>query len=321
MPQLGFGRFTLKTPEDIRRLPNFVPDFDRSCDLIERVETMYSVKPMMRCALCRQHQLHYDGAVVALRSGKRTALGVDCASRFDSTFGDKLRDYQDSVLRPQLIERLRDRKNFAAQRLPRARALKGEVQQVIELRSAFKELFPLASQMLARRATNDDAKVTAAKERSAASREDAEALGGQRAGDALRYEQIVVAEIRGLALFDPSRAPATNASQVGSELEQLADVSLENIALSALQELDRIQSNCDENLANIERWHTTIREFFTAQNFAAIAKDPAAGKEAKKLATLRPDHLPRLLEASKQPPGNIVKPGIRTHRGWSKRAA
>ena len=320
-PPLGFSRLTLKTPEDIRRLPNFVPDLDHSTDVIERVETIYYVKPMMRCALCRQHQRHNEGAVVALVGGKRTALGVDCASRFDSTFGEKLRDYQDRVLRPELIERLRDRKAFAAQRLPRARDLQGKMQQFIEWRTAFKRLFPLASQLLSRRAAKDDAKITVAVERSAASREDAEALGGQRAGDALRYEQVVVAEIRGLPFFDPSRAPAMNASQVCSELERLTDMPLENIALSELQELDRIQTNCDENLASIDRWHATIREFFSAQNFAAIAKDPAVGKEAKMLATLEPDQLQRLFDASQQPPSKEVKPRLRTHRGWNRRAA
>ncbi len=281
-------RYNIKSEEDLKKIPNYRFDIDHKREPLKLVIQRYYVTPMIKCGLTGCHKWHNEGYLVELENGFLTNVGHVCGGHFGDRFEAERIRYLDSVLRPQLLQTIREGKI-------RLESLKSQIETISysasllsARKSEFKKRFPKISSELHRRAFNNDLVVSEDVARTSSEIEDMMAANPYQSRDALRYRQVEKGRIAGLQIFTVNVREKINV-ELSSKSQTISalDFDTSHIKTDDLIQWESWIKTLDDRLAEATDFISKAQKFFTEENYQLIASLPSPADESFLLKQLK----------------------------------
>lgn len=234
----------------------------------------------MPCGFRGRHP-HKNGAVVRLVDGAITNLGHDCGRKeFGAAYDNAAGHYVADVLRPRL-QAGREAVQIAQ---PRLRALLTRAVAAGNERRDFIEAFPqLTRRLKERSASNDGDRIYKPRQRTEQEIENLLALNPRLRRDEIKYEQVQIGVIDGLAAW--SSGERVNLSKLETDAAQFLQMPLANASLETMSTWASWLDAFAANLERAEQQITTNERFFALQNVRRLALITEDEKQKAALAT------------------------------------
>lgn len=112
---LSKGRYSIKSAADLQKIHGYKYGIDPVREPLKKILQLYHVPPKLQCGLSGCHSWHIDGYLVELENGSLTNVGHICGTGFGDKFEAERTQYLDTILRPQLLQAVREGKQDSSQ--------------------------------------------------------------------------------------------------------------------------------------------------------------------------------------------------------------
>lgn len=281
-------RYVIKSAADLLKIDDFQSDIDPNVEPLKRIVQNYYVTPTIQCGLSNCHRWHNEGYLVELESGALTNVGHICGDHFGEKFATERHYYQESILKPQLLQALREGKRKLHLIHESINQLASTAIILSERKSEFRKRFPGISKELIRRASNSHAIVTKSIERSGDEIEDLIASNPHQNRQSLRFQEIEIGRIAGLELFAYNlREKIVQELTDKAHKLVLLDVGIQALSFDTLIRWEGWLKIFDEKLIEANNIVENANKFFNDDNYKLIASLPGLSSESVALKILK----------------------------------
>lgn len=247
-------------------LPGHQRDIDPVLRPLQKLLWHYSLREMMPCGLKGRHP-HKTGVVVRLVDGGITNLGHDCGKKeFGAAYDNAAGHYVADVLRP----RLQLGREAVQLSQPSLRALLTRAVAAGNERRDFNEAFPqLTRRLKERSASNNGDRIYKPRERTEQEIENLLALNPRSRRDEVRYEQVQIGVIDGLAAW--SGGERVNLAKLETDAVQFLQMPLANASFETMSTWASWLDAFAANLSRADQQVITNERFFARQNVRKLA--------------------------------------------------
>ncbi|WP_334186793.1 hypothetical protein [Noviherbaspirillum sp.] len=273
----------LKTPADIRNLPQYVDSIPRDKTLINRVIDYYFVKPRIKCSLCGTP--HNDGYIVELTDGQKTNIGNVCGASIEN-FERERDKFNEHIRRPLLTKKVSEATTKIAMLQWQLEEMRHKADALLSKRNAFAARFPIVYQDLVRRAGENRRDVYESVQRSKEAIDDALAANPYQSHESLRIEEKFRGTIAGYKFLSVDWSFEHGIRKVFHDTPKFLDIQPQKLEI---QELNR-WANWSDDYGNLVRTVAVAiqdgEQFLTKQNFELFAFLPPSSDIQQRLRAL-----------------------------------
>lgn len=260
----------LRTPEDIEKLPGYIPKVDPEANPLNRILEHYYIRPFeIKCGLCGK--VHMDGCIVELADLKITNIGHICGAKFGERFQQERTKNYENVYKTRLIQTITQAQaRLAADqfKLHAASLLAGDHGR---RNDDFEKMFPGLPATLRRRAFGNISKVNESVERSKEEIDDLMAANRFQSRDDLAFKEKYVGTISGFRFPMHDWSMAAGLRKLFTQLAKFSDLKPRSLSMADLQNWAHWAEDFDDNLGRTKIGIEDGNNFFTTSNFQLFA--------------------------------------------------
>lgn len=281
-------RYNIKSAADLQKIHGYRYDIDPTCEPLKKILQHYYVTPMIQCGLSGCHKWHSDGYLVELENNSLTNVGHICGAGFGDKFEAERIHYMDTILRPQVLQAVRDGKIKLESTQTQINILSGAANRISSKKSEFRRRFPEASKNLDRRASNGDSMVMDSIERTRDEIEDILAANPHQNRESLRFREAEKGRIAGLQLFSFNIRESISQELVSKAQELIVlDIDAQKLKTEVLIQWESWLNLFHERLEEAMSFVNKAEEFFSEENYQLIASFPLPPKESFMLKQIK----------------------------------
>jgi hypothetical protein len=265
------NRLVIQSAADITSRERYKAPIDPAANPFKRIVRHYWLRIPIQCAIKSCRQPHNDGFLVELVSGDETNIGHVCGKKyFGMSFAEGVDNYRRDILGPELRQKLLLSKNSIRSILPKVEELCAEEEATLgRQKRNFRRLFPQLCKVLSQRAARGQSTITQARQRPHDEIERLVALNPGTPRDRFVYEEVTVAQIKGLKTFEENLHELLH----GQLREPIEEFLLGNVALMTVEQLIKTDTwlrYIDETLSRAESAIADARAFFSEDNIESL---------------------------------------------------
>lgn len=295
---LSKRRYNIKSAADLQKIHGYRYDIDPTREPLEKILQHYYVTPTIQCGLAGCHRWHNDGYLVELENGSFTNVGHICGAGFGDKFEAERIYYMDTILRPQVLQAVRDGKIKLESMQTRINILSDAANRISTRKSEFRRRFPEASKNLDRRASNGDSMVMDSIERTRDEIEDILATNPHQNRESLRFREVEKGRIAGLQLFSFNIRESISQELVSKAQELIAlDIDAQKLKTEVLIQWESWLNLLHERLEEAMSFVNKAEGFFSEGNYQLIASFPLPPKESFMLKQIKSASLDESMSA------------------------
>lgn len=279
------NKMTIRTPQDILNLPNYVESVDPKVRNLKRISSHYYLNEEIHCGLKNCRQPHKDGFLVELEDGYLTNVGHICGNQFGETFAAEYKRYADQELRPKAIRNIQEaiaKINSLGWKL---QDLRTDANRISEYKNGLRSSFPAIYQDLSRRANNNNDRVSEQIERTGKEIDDLHALNPGVTRASLRYRDEPRGVIPGLWVLPINIREQVVTGLVG-RAEDLLVCNIAGLPTDKLLDWERWSVNFDDAFKRAGEIIAAGHALFRAESFQLMAYLTTGQREKAALALL-----------------------------------
>jgi hypothetical protein len=256
----------LRTPDDIQRLPGYLPKIDPDQTPLKRIVDYYYIRPFeIKCALCGAS--HMDGCIVELENGRITNIGHICGRHFGERFAEEKRKFSESQRKPELIKKMVEASTRLSAMHFELQELKHRAGAMARRAQNFTKLFPDLHKELFRRAVNNQHRVSVSVELSEEEIDEAKASNPHNARADLRFREEDKGVLRGHKFPAIDWSFKEGVRVLFIEADKLVDLSPRSMSMQDLTKWANWSEDLDEAVARVVSAIKEAEEFFTRESF------------------------------------------------------
>jgi hypothetical protein len=289
-------RYNIKLAADLQRIDGYRYDIDPTREPLKKILQDYYVTPTIQCGLSGCHRWHNDGYLVELENGNLTNVGHICGAGFGEKFETERIHYMDTILRPMVLQAVRDGKIKLESRQAQINILADSASRLSSRKSEFRRRFPDTARNLDRRASNGGSMVMDSVERTKGEIEDILAANPHQNRESLRFREIEKGRIAGLQLFSFNIRQSISQELVSKAQELIAlDIDAQKLKTEVLVKWESWLNSFDERIEEAMNFVNKAEEFFSEENYQLIASLPLPRPESSLLKQIKTSALDEVM--------------------------